>query len=181
MSNSCSFEFQQCFKCCYHLALPLLTAIYCLPALVICICTGRQRERIRCRVETVLLQATWIQSILWQALLGKKPNTFQSISWKVSGKKHLRHRSCVHKYTPFPGSSLKLIPCFEIHLMSSISQNQFWWVNNPEGGWFQQNRPLKLHGVGSGSSSRKFWSFSCNQQKQLQMLLQSFPMWSIEH
>ena len=172
MSNSCSFEFQQCFKCCYHLALPLLTTIYCLPALVICICTGRQRERIRCRVETVLLPLSHLNLInLMASTAREKNNTFQSVYWKISVKKQLRHRSCVHKYTPFPGSSLKLIPCFEMHLMSSTSQNQFWWVNNPEGGWFQQTRPLKLHGVGSGGSSRKFWSFSSNQLKQLQTLL----------
>lgn len=104
MSNSCSFEFQQCFKCCYHLALPLFAAIYCLPALVICICTGRQRERIRCRVETVLFPLSHLNLINLTAGTAaekkKQPNNFQSVYGKISVKKHLTHR-CVHKPIPF--------------------------------------------------------------------------------
>lgn len=175
MSNSCSFEFQQCFKCCYHLALPPIPAIYCLPVLVICVCTGRQRKRIRCSIGTVLLSLSHLNLIhLTASTALEKLTLFRMLIERLHWKSIL---VCVHKYTPFPGCSLKLIPHLEMHLKAPISQNQFWWVNKPEGGWFQQNSPLKLHGVGSGSSSRKFWSFSSNQLKLLQMLLQSFPMW----
>lgn len=123
MSNSCSFEFQQCFKCCYHLALPPLTAIYCLPALVIGVCTGRQRERIRCSVETVLLPLSHLNLInLLASTAQEKKQHFSECLLKDFTEKA---SWAVHKYTPFPGCSLKLSPCFEMHLMASISQKQF--------------------------------------------------------
>lgn len=112
MSNSCSFEFQQCFKCCYHLALPPLTAIYCLPALVIGVCTGRQRERIRCSVETVLLPLSHLNLInLLASTAQEKNNTFQSVYWKTSLKKHLGLCTNTHPFLDVVWSLVHVLKC----------------------------------------------------------------------